>query len=207
MKHFILGFLATLAMVFFCVPIVAAQGEHGATTNHPADSIGDVHRLPDLPSSTSSSSRIVAPNIRAVELPSIFLKTWHIKCTKQKFDVQPQFEADCKGLPDLGGDTEWTITRDQKSNQYKIFSDADYSVELWVDKVQGQTAFFRFKHLIDAFMIQEAVVMNVSSDGRQFNGLRRLTVCKENSVRMAQAHYQLSGSLDKDAGPKPLSNP
>jgi hypothetical protein len=198
MKQFILGFLATFAVVF-CGLGVAAQGEHGATTNHPANSSGDVQRLPDLPSSTSPSNRIAAPNIRAVELPSMFLKTWYIKCTKQKFDVQPQFEADCKGLPYLGGDTVWTITPDQNSNQYKIFSDADYSVELWVDKVQGQTAFLRFKQVIDAFLIQEAVVMTVSTDGRQFNGLRRLTVCKGNSVPMAKAHYQLSGSLDKDA--------
>ncbi|HMP51824.1 MAG TPA: hypothetical protein PKD05_09740, partial [Candidatus Melainabacteria bacterium] len=64
---------------------------------------------------------------------------------------------------------------------------------LFVNKVQGNTAFIRYGHPIKNTMAQEAIVMELSPDGKRFKGLERITIVKQGEPPRAKVTYQLVG--------------
>jgi hypothetical protein len=72
-------------------------------------------------------------------------------------------------------------------------SNGDMSTPIFVDKVQGGTAFIRYQHPIKNTMAQEAIVLSLDQNGAVFNGLERISINKEGQTR-AKVTYQLNGS-------------
>jgi hypothetical protein len=129
---------------------------------------------------------------RSIPLPPQFLGTWLVKGQRQGFEAQPQFQA---AIPQIfAGSTKnvWTISGNP-SQGYAFSNEEGARSPLFVNKVQGNTAFIRYGHPIKNTMAQEAIVMELSPDGKRFKGLERITIVKQGEPPRAKVTYQLVG--------------
>ena len=162
-----------------------------------------VHPKPHLNGSAEQTQRppvqrhpIPANVVTSVELPRDFLGAWAVAGTRQKVEAQPEFEAGAQQA--FAGQTQniWNISGNPQAG-YSIGSNSGMSTQLWVDKVQGGTAFIRYQHPVGKTMAQEAVVMSLVPGGMQFNGLERISIVKEGQGVRAKVTYQLMGQRQR----------
>lgn len=128
-----------------------------------------------------------------VALPPAFLGAWAVQANRQKVEAaDPSFQADAERAFEVATQAIWNINGDPQSG-YTLNSNTGISTQLWVDKVQGGTAFIRYQHPIKNVMAQEAIVLSLVPGGMQFNGLERVSIVKENQPPRAKVTYGLVG--------------
>lgn len=125
-----------------------------------------------------------------VALPQGFMGSWRVQGQRQKVEAMPEFQAGAEQAFSLNTNNTWNINGQPGS--YSM-SNGDMSTPLWVDKVEGGTAFIRYQHPVGKTMAQEAIVLSLVPGGVQFNGLERISIVKEGAQR-AKVTYQLNGA-------------
>ncbi|HEY9677933.1 MAG TPA: hypothetical protein V6C76_07980 [Drouetiella sp.] len=131
-------------------------------------------------------------NATQVALPAGFLGSWRVMGQRSKVEAMPEFQAGAEQAFSLNTNNTWNIQGQPGS--YSM-SNGEMSTPLWVDKVEGGTAFIRYQHQIKNTMAQEAIVLSLGAGGAQFNGLERISIVKEGLAQpRAKVTYQLAGS-------------
>ncbi|MBS1953062.1 MAG: hypothetical protein JST89_02690 [Cyanobacteria bacterium SZAS-4] len=125
-----------------------------------------------------------------VALPQGFMGAWRVQGQRQKVEAMPEFQAGAEQAFSLNTNNTWNINGQPGS--YSM-SNGDMSTPLWVDKVEGGTAFIRYQHPVGKTMAQEAIVLSLVPGGALFNGLERISIVKEGTQR-AKVTYQLNGA-------------
>ncbi len=130
---------------------------------------------------------------QSVQLPPGFMGAWVVSGLRQNIEAQPQYQA---AIPTIfQGQTQdvWTISGNPNSG-YAFANEAGVRTSIFVDKVQGDTAFIRYQHPIKNTMAQEAIVMQIAPGGAQFKGLERISIVKQGEPGpRAKVTYQLMG--------------
>jgi|688.fasta_scaffold563161_1 hypothetical protein len=129
---------------------------------------------------------------RQVVLPQGFMGSWRVQGQRSKVEAMPEFQAGAEQAFSLNTNNTWNIGGQPGS--YSM-SNGEMSTPLWVDKVEGGTAFIRYQHQVGKTMAQEAIVLSLIPGGAQFNGLERISIVKEGMAQpRAKVTYQLNGS-------------
>lgn len=127
-----------------------------------------------------------------VALPQGFLGSWRVQGQRAKVEAaSPDFQSTAEQAFALNTNNTWTINGQPGS--YSM-SNGEMSTPLWVDKVEGGTAFIRYQHQIKNTMAQEAIVLSLGQGGTQFNGLERISIVKQGEPPRAKVTYQLNGN-------------
>lgn len=128
---------------------------------------------------------------RQVVLPQGFMGAWRVQGQRRNVEAMPEFQAGAEQAFSLNTNNTWNINGQPGS--YSM-SNGEMSTPLWVDKVEGGTAFIRYQHPVGKTMAQEAIVLSLVPGGAQFNGLERISIMKEGIPQpRAKVTYQLSG--------------
>jgi hypothetical protein len=126
-------------------------------------------------------------------LPPAFLGAWQVGGIRSGVEAQPAYQAGIGGIFQVQNAQTWNIQGNPGSG-YVLSSDTGVQTQLYVDKVSGNTAFIRYQHPIRNTMAQEAIVMQLSADGRSFSGLERISIVKQGEPQpRAKVTYQLTG--------------
>jgi len=130
---------------------------------------------------------------RSVPLPPNFLGRWSVQGQKKNFEaMQPQYQA-ADGIFAPQTQNVWNIVGNPQQG-YAFSNDMGVQSKLVVDKVEGSRAFIRYQHPIKNTMAQEAIVLEVSPDGSQLNGMERISIIKQGEPGpRAKVTYQLNG--------------
>jgi hypothetical protein len=146
-----------------------------------------------LQSSAQERAPIQLGASRSVTLPANFMGAWLVKGQRTKVEAQPEFQAGAEQAFAVNTSNVWNISGNPQAG-YTLGSDSGIQTQLWVDKVQGSTAFIRYQHPIKNTMAQEAVVMNLQDGGARFEGLERISIIKEGQKPpRAKVQYNLFG--------------
>lgn len=130
---------------------------------------------------------------KSVALPASFLGRWAVQGRKTNFEaMQPQYQA-ADGIFAPQTQNVWNIVGNPQSG-YAFSNDMGVKSQLFVDKVEGSRAFIRYQHPIKNTMAQEAIVLEVTPDGSQLNGMERISIVKQGEGGpRAKVTYQLNG--------------
>jgi hypothetical protein len=147
-------------------------------------------------SAHQQQSAPIQGGVTQVALPPAFLGVWNVQGTRTKVEAQPEFQQGAEQAFSTSNQQIWTIQGAQGG--YTLGSNTGIQTPIYVDKVQGTTAFIRYQHPIKNTMAQEAIVMSLTAGGAQFNGLERISIVKEGvSQPRAKVTYQLVGSRQR----------
>jgi hypothetical protein len=129
---------------------------------------------------------------KQVVLPQGFMGSWRVQGQRSKVEAMPEFQAGAEQAFSLNTNNTWNIGGQPGS--YSM-SNGEMSTPLWVDKVEGGTAFIRYQHQVGKTMAQEAIVLSLVPGGAQFSGLERISIVKEGLAQpRAKVTYQLNGA-------------
>lgn len=167
------------------IPTPGFQG--GVNQNPPLS--GNVRSRPKKPKSKPMRANIQA----SVPLPQGFMGSWMVSGQRQGFEAQPQYQAAIPNIFSASTRNVWNISGNPQSG-YGFTNDVGAKSSLYVNKVEGSTAFIRYGHPIKNTTAQEAVVMELAPDGMSFKGLERITIVKKGeSTPRAKVTYQIYG--------------
>jgi hypothetical protein len=126
-------------------------------------------------------------------LPKGFLGRWNVQGQRTKVEaITPEFQQGAEASFAMNTSNVWNINGNPGSY---TMSNGQMSTQIWVDKVEGGTAFIRYQHQVKNTMAQEAIVMSLTANGLQFNGLERISIVKEGLPQpRAKVTYSLMGS-------------
>jgi hypothetical protein len=131
--------------------------------------------------------------VTAISLPPPFLGVWQVHGQRTGVEALPEFQAAAQQAFTISNDQTWNISGNQ--GNYTLGSNTGITTPLYVDKVQGNTAFVRYQHPVGNTMAQEAIVMSLRSGGAQFDGLERISIVKQGLPQpRAKVTYQLMGT-------------
>jgi hypothetical protein len=126
-------------------------------------------------------------------LPQGFMGAWLVSGLRKDVKAQPQFQAAIPTIFAEQTQNVWNITGNPSSG-YAFSNDSGVKSAIFVDKVEGGTAFIRYQHPIKNTMAKEAIVMQIVPGGIQFNGLERISIMKQGEPQpRAEVTYQLMG--------------
>lgn len=133
---------------------------------------------------------------RSVPLPPSFLGRWSVQGNKTNFEaLKPEFADGSQYFQQQTQDI-WIISGNPGQG-YSFGNDKGVKSPLIVDKVEGSRAFIRYQHQVKNTVAQEAIVLEATPDGGQFNGMARMTIVKPgqgpNTGPRAKVTYQLVG--------------
>jgi len=132
-------------------------------------------------------------NVTRVALPPAFLGSWQVHGERTAVEAMPEFQAAAERSFAMSNDQTWNISGNQGGG-YTLGSNTGISTTLYVDKVQGSTAFVRYQHPVGNTMAQEAIVMSLGAGGLQFDGLERISIVKQGLPQpRAKVTYRLNG--------------
>lgn len=126
-------------------------------------------------------------------LPVGFMGRWLVTGMRSNVEAKPDFQAAANNA--FAGQTQnvWNITGNPNSG-YSFANDQGVKTQIFVDKVQGDTAFIRYQHPVGNTMAQEAIVMQIGAGGAQFSGLERISIVKQGEPQpRAKVTYNLQG--------------
>lgn len=126
-------------------------------------------------------------------LPQGFMGSWLVSGQRKDVQAEPQYQAVIPQIFAEQTQNVWNITGSPSSG-YSFSNEAGVKSAIFVDKVEGGTAFIRYQHPVKNTMAKEAIVMQIVPGGVQFNGLERISIVKQGEPRpRAQVTYQLVG--------------
>jgi len=144
-------------------------------------------------SATTRPPETFSAGVTRVTLPPIFLGAWQVHGERTNVEAMPEFQAAANQAFTMSNNQVWNIAGNP-TNGYTLGSDTGIKTALYVDKVQGNTAFVRYQHPVGKTMAQEAIVMSLAPGGLQFDGLERISIVKEGLPQpRAKVTYRLSG--------------
>ncbi len=131
--------------------------------------------------------------VTKVSLPPAFLGTWDVRGIRKSVEAQPEFQQGAERAFSRSNEQTWSIKA--RGEGYTLGSDTGIETPMFVDKVQGTTAFFRYQHPVGNTVAQEAIVMSLTAGGAEFNGLERISIVKQGIPQpRAKVTYSLSGT-------------
>jgi hypothetical protein len=134
--------------------------------------------------------------VTKVALPPAFMGVWNVRGTRKSVDAQPEFQQGAERAFTVNNQQVWTIEGSQDA--YTLGSNTGIQTPIYVDKVQGTTAFFRYQHPVGNTVAQEAIVMSLTGGGAQFNGLERISIVKQGLPQpRAKVTYNLVGTRQR----------
>ncbi|MCW5823577.1 MAG: hypothetical protein KIT34_12295 [Cyanobacteria bacterium TGS_CYA1] len=133
---------------------------------------------------------------KSVPLPPSFLGKWAIQGNKKDFQaIQAKYQAANEAFAPQTQNI-WIIMGSPQQG-YAFSNEVGVRSPLIVDKVEGSRAFIRYQHQMKNTIAQEAIVLEVSPDGSQLNGMERITIVKPgqgpDTGARAKVTYQLNG--------------
>jgi hypothetical protein len=133
---------------------------------------------------------------RQVALPPGYLGLWRVMGQRTTVEAQPEFQQDADRAFAQSTNNVWEISGSPGS--YSM-GNGSISTQLYVDRVGADgTAFIRYQHPMGKTMAQEAIVMTLTPNGLQFNGLERISIVKEGYPQpRAKVTYQLVGQRQR----------
>jgi hypothetical protein len=135
--------------------------------------------------------RPIQAQVQQQVLPQGFLGRWSVNGQRQKVEAMPEFQAGAEQAFSMNTNNTWSINGNP--GNYTM-SNGEMSTQIWVDKVEGGTAFIRYQHQVKNTMAQEAIVMSLTANGASFNGLERISIVKEGLAQpRAKVTYALAG--------------
>jgi hypothetical protein len=135
----------------------------------------------------------IQENVPPGVLPQVFLGTWQVLGQRKSVEAQPQYQQGIGGIFETSNSQVWSINGNPGQG-YSMSSNTGVSTSIIIDKVSGNTAFIRYQHPIRNTMAQEAIVMQLSPDGRQFQGMERISIVKQGEPSpRAKVTYTLFG--------------
>jgi hypothetical protein len=135
--------------------------------------------------------------VQRVVLPPAFLGAWLVQGERTKVEAMPEFQQGAEKAFALNNSQVWNISG-SPSGGYSLGSNTGVETALIVDKVQGTTAFIRYRHPVGNTMAQEAIVMKLLPGGAQFQGLERISIVKQDLPQpRAKVTYQLMGQRQR----------
>jgi hypothetical protein len=124
-------------------------------------------------------------------LPGQFLGRWQVLGSRSKVEARPEFQGAIDGIFTMSNSQMWDIVGNPGS--YSMNSTSGVS-SVQVGNCTASTAFIRYQHQIKNTMAREAIVMQISPDGRQFQGMQRISIQKPGEpTPRATVTYQLMG--------------
>jgi hypothetical protein len=131
--------------------------------------------------------------VQRIVLPPDYLGAWLVQGQRIKVEALPEFQQEANAAFALNNSQVWTI-RGNANGGYSMGSNTGVETALIVDKVQGTTAWIRYRHPVGNTMAQEAIVMSLLPGGMRFDGLERISIVKQGlSQPRAKVTYQLAG--------------
>lgn len=128
-----------------------------------------------------------------VVLPPSFMGAWLVSGQRMKVEAMPEFQAGAEAAFGMMTQNTWNISGNPNAG-YQMSNDMGVSTAIVVDRVEGNTAFIRYQHPVKNTVAQEAIVMSLSADGAQFNGLERISIVKDGMPQpRAKVTYKLVG--------------
>jgi hypothetical protein len=152
-----------------------------------------VQTTPPLHHQPAQREPLKAAIQQKVVLPPQFMGVWHVQGQRSKVEAMPDFQAGAERAFNISTTNTWQISGNESSG-YSMSSNDGVQTPLYVQSVQGNTAFIRYQHPINNTMAQEAFVMSLVAGGAQFNGLTRISIVKQGEPGpRAKVTYQLVG--------------
>jgi hypothetical protein len=124
-------------------------------------------------------------------LPGGFMGGWMVLGQRAKVEAQPQYQAGIDNIFTMSNTQKWNIVG--QPGRYSMSSDSGVS-SVQVGQCTANTAFIRYQHQIKNTMAREAIVLQISPDGRQFQGMQRISIVKPGETQpRATVTYNLMG--------------
>jgi len=142
------------------------------------------------PPPLKASAAVSAPVTEGV-LPPQFLGRWQVMGSRSGVEAQPQFQKGIDGIFAASTANTWTIQGSPQQG-YMLSTDSGVSTPLTVVS-QGNQAILKYQHPIRNTVAQEALVMQMTPGGVQFDGLERITIVKQGEPPRAKVTYKLIG--------------
>jgi hypothetical protein len=161
-----------------------------ATQNNPRSTplTGNVDTTPQPPPMQAAASASPPPGV----LPNQFLGNWNVIGQRSGVQALPQYQQGIDGIFTASNSQTWNITG--SPGGYAMGSSSGVQ-NVQVGQCNQSTAFLRYQHQVGNTMAQEAIVMQLSPDGRSFQGMQRITIKKPGEPQpRAQVTYKLMGS-------------
>ena len=175
--------------------IVSPANESGASYPEPRLIPQASQSQTPISNSTTKGKPIQVGIQHDVVLPAGFIGSWMVKGRRSKVEAEPEFQSAAQGAFAPNTSNGWNITGSPGSG-YQLQSDSGISTQLWVYKVQGNTAFIRYQHPIKNTMAQEVVVITLAPGGSQFTALEQVAIVKKGEPARAKVTYQLVGQRE-----------
>jgi hypothetical protein len=143
--------------------------------------------------SSAPSPETFSTSVTSVALPPAFLGAWQVHGQRTAVEAMPEFQAGAERSFAMSNDQVWNISGNPAGG-YTLGSNTGINTALYIDKVQGSTAFVRYQHPVGNTMAQEAIVMSLRAGGLQFDGLERISIVKQGLPQpRAKVTYNLFG--------------
>ncbi|HEY9789540.1 MAG TPA: hypothetical protein V6D22_04010 [Candidatus Obscuribacterales bacterium] len=124
-------------------------------------------------------------------LPNQFLGNWLVLGQRAKVEARPEFQAGIDNIFTMSNSQTWNIVG--QPGRYQMSSDTGVS-QVQVGNCTTSTAFIRYGHPIKNTVAREAIVLQISPDGRQFQGMQRISIMKQGEPGpRATVTYNLMG--------------
>ena len=130
---------------------------------------------------------------KSIPLPPGLMGKWLVRGNLVEAQgSQPKYQEALPRIMRANTQNVWTLSGNPQKG-YFFSNDQGAKSALYVNKVEGNTAFIRYGHPVGNCVAQEAVVMQLSPDGMEFKALERITIVKKGEMWRFKAKYQLVG--------------
>jgi hypothetical protein len=124
-------------------------------------------------------------------LPQSIMGRWLVLGSRGNVQARPEFQSGIDNIFTMSNSQTWEIGG--QPGAYSMNSSSGVS-QVQVGQCTATTAYIRYQHQIKNTMAQEAIVMQVSPDGRSFQGMQRISIVKPGEGQpRAVVTYQLMG--------------
>lgn len=108
-------------------------------------------------------------------LPGQFMGNWNVLSSRAKIEARPELQDRVANAYPMSMSQTWSIGG--QPGRYSMNSSSGVS-SVQVGNCTASVAYIRYQHQVINTMAQEAIVMQLSPDGRSFQGMERITIVK-----------------------------
>lgn len=124
-------------------------------------------------------------------LPQQFLGRWQVMGSRSNVQARPEYQSGIENIFTATNSQTWNIVGG--GGGYSMSSDSGVSA-VQVGNCTASIAYIRYAHPIKNTVAQEAIVLQLSADGRSFQGKQRISIVKQGEgAPRAQVTYNLMG--------------
>lgn len=124
-------------------------------------------------------------------LPQQFLGRWQVMGSRANVQARPEYQGGIENIFTATNSQTWNIVGG--GGGYSMSSDTGVN-QVQVGNCTASIAYIRYAHPIKNTVAQEAIVLQLSPDGRSFQGKQRISIVKQGEgAPRAQVTYNLMG--------------